>query len=64
MFIVPPHIPNTFRSHIITTIITTIFKMDLIDEAIGMKRLMSQSIRPTTTKVIITVIKGVMVKSF
>jgi uncharacterized protein (DUF3084 family) len=48
----------------IVAIITTIFRMDLIDDAIGMNRLMSQSIRPTTTKVIITVINGVIVLVF
>lgn len=43
--------------------ITTIFKIDLIEEAIGMKRLIRYKIKPTTTKVINTVIKGVIVLS-
>ncbi len=41
--------------------ITTIFKIDLIEEAIGIKRLISHSISPTTTNVMITVINGVMI---
>jgi len=40
----------------ITTIITTMFKIDFIEEAIGIKRFINQRIRPTTTNVITTVI--------
>lgn len=32
----PPQMPNTLNNHIITTIITTMFKIDLMDDAIGM----------------------------
>jgi hypothetical protein len=35
--------------------------MDLMEEAIGIKRLISQSTRPTITNVMITVNKGVIV---
>jgi hypothetical protein len=44
--------PKMFRSHTTTPITTTAFKMDLIDPAIGMKLLTSQSKTPTTIKTI------------
>jgi len=51
--------PKTFRSHNTTTITTTAFKMDLIVPCIGIKRLTSQSRRPTTTRTITTCSKGI-----
>jgi len=41
-----------FRSHKTTQITTTAFKIDLIDPAIGMKRLTNQSRTPTTIRTI------------
>lgn len=49
-------IPNACRSHKITTIMTTAFKMDLIELAIGIYVLMRPSITPTiirTTRIVI-----------
>lgn len=43
--------PNALRSHITTQMTTTAFKIDLMELAIGMKRLISQRITPTTIKV-------------
>jgi len=40
-----------FRSHETTPTSTTAFKMDLIDPAMGMKLLTSDSKTPTTTSV-------------
>jgi hypothetical protein len=45
-----PKTPKTFRSHKTTAIITTAFKIDLIEPAMGMNRLMSQRITPTTIR--------------
>jgi hypothetical protein len=45
-----PISPKTLRSHKTTTMITTAFKIDLMEPAIGMYELMSQRITPTTTK--------------
>ena len=42
--------PKMFRSQTTTPITTTAFKMDLIDPAIGMKLLTSQSRTPTAIK--------------
>jgi hypothetical protein len=43
-------IPNTFRSQMITAMTTTAFKIDLIELAMGMYRLMSERITPTTIR--------------
>jgi hypothetical protein len=43
-------IPKTFRSHRTTTMTTTTFRIDFMDPAIGMKRLISQSSTPTTIR--------------
>jgi hypothetical protein len=58
-----PMSPKTLRSHKTTTMITTAFKIDLMEPAMGMYELMSQRITPTTTKTTITLIKG-MIYSF
>jgi hypothetical protein len=50
--------PNTFRSHSTTTITTTPFKIDLIVPCIGMNRLISHRITPTTIKTPTTCISG------
>jgi hypothetical protein len=47
-------IPKTLRSHKTTAIITTAFKMDLMEPAIGMNRFISQRTTPTTIKIITT----------
>jgi hypothetical protein len=46
--------PKTFRSHKTTTITTTAFKIDLMEPAMGMNRLMSQRITPTTIRTTMT----------
>jgi hypothetical protein len=43
--------PNALRSHTTTQMTTTAFKIDLMELAIGMNRLISQRITPTTIKV-------------
>src|SRR6202022_133200 len=43
--------PNTLRSHISTQMTTTAFKIDLMEPAIGMNRLISHRMTPTTIKV-------------
>jgi hypothetical protein len=47
-------IPKTLRSHKITAITTTAFKIDFIDPAIGINRLMSHRMTPTTIRTTIT----------
>ena len=42
--------PKTFRSHKTTPITTTAFKIDLMDDAIGMKLLTSQRRTPITIR--------------
>jgi len=42
--------PKTLKSHKTTTMMTTAFKIDLMEPAMGMYALMSQRITPTTTK--------------
>jgi hypothetical protein len=46
--------PKPFKSHKTTAITTTAFKIDLMELAIGMKVLMSQSRTPITIKTTIT----------
>jgi len=46
--------PKTCRSHKITTITTTAFKIDLMEPAMGLNRLMSQRITPTTIRTTMT----------
>ena len=55
--------PKTLKSHKTTAMMTTAFKIDLMDPAIGMYELTSQRRTPTTTKVSTTWIKG-MIYSF
>ena len=50
----PPQIPKARKSQRITTMITTILSIDLIVDCIGMYLLISHSIRPTTTRTMIT----------
>jgi len=49
-----PRIPKTLRSHKITAMTTTAFKIDFMDPAMGMYRLMSQRRTPTTIRTITT----------
>jgi len=58
-----PMSPKTLRSHKTTAMITTAFKIDLMEPAIGMYELTSQRSTPTTTKTTTTWIKG-MIHSF
>jgi predicted secreted protein len=58
-----PMSPKTLRSHKTTTMITTAFKIILMEPAIGMYELTSQRRTPTTIKVSTTWIKG-MIYSF
>src|ERR1035438_3384042 len=51
--------PKTFSSHTTTTIMTTAFRIDLMEPAIGMKLLTSQRSTPTTTRAIKICTKGV-----
>src|SRR5579863_84658 len=51
--------PKTFRSHTTTTMITTAFRIDLMEPAIGMKLLTSQRRTPTTIRAIKICTKGV-----
>ena len=55
--------PKTLRSHKTTAMITTAFKIDLMEPAMGMYELTSQRRTPTTTKTNTTWIKG-MIYSF
>jgi hypothetical protein len=52
--------PNALRTHITTQMTTTAFKIDLIELAIGMKRLISHRMTPTTIKVNKTWTKGMI----
>jgi hypothetical protein len=52
-------IPKIFRSHKMTTMITTTFKIDFMDPAMGMKRLMTQRAIPTTISTTTTSINGI-----
>jgi hypothetical protein len=45
------NIPNTLPSHHNTPIITTAFRIDLMELAMGMNWLISQRTTPTTIKV-------------
>jgi hypothetical protein len=56
--------PKTVRSQMTTAMITTAFKIDLMEPAIGMYELTSQSRTPTTTKTTTTWIKGMIYSSF
>lgn len=58
-FINSPKIPNTFSNQIITKITTTILKMFLILESIGMYVLTSHSRTPTIINTSNTVISGI-----
>jgi hypothetical protein len=58
-----PRRPKTLRSHKTTAMITTAFKIDLIEPAMGMYELTSQRRTPTTIKTTTTWIKG-MIYSF
>src|SRR5580692_4138022 len=52
--------PNAFKSQTTTRIITSAFKIDLIDAAIGMKVFTIQRRTPTTIKVRSTGSKGIL----
>jgi hypothetical protein len=54
-----PITPKTLRSHKTTTMITTTFRIDLMEPAMGIKRLISQRKTPTTIRTIITWTKGI-----
>jgi hypothetical protein len=54
--------PNTFKSHNTTAMTTTPFRIDLIVPCIGMNRLISQSITPTTINTITTFISGMRLR--
>jgi len=56
--------PKTVKSHKTTAMITTAFKIDLMDPAIGMYALTSQRRIPTTTRTTITWTKGMIYSSF
>lgn len=53
-----PKTPKTFRSHKTTAMITTAFKIVLMEPAIGINRLINQRITPTTIRTTMTWIKG------
>jgi hypothetical protein len=52
--------PNALSSHITTQMTTTAFKIDLMELAMGMNRLISQRMTPTTIKVNNTSTKGMI----
>jgi hypothetical protein len=56
--------PKTLRSHKTTAMMTTPFKIDLIEPAIGMYELTSQRRTPTTTKTNTTWINGMIYSSY
>jgi hypothetical protein len=51
--------PKTFSNHRTTAITTTALRIDLIEAAMGINRLTSQSKTPTTINVRIMLIKGI-----
>jgi hypothetical protein len=51
--------PNALRSHSIKIIITTILSRFFTQACMGIKRLMAQSMNPTTTRTMITVIRDI-----
>jgi hypothetical protein len=59
-----PMSPKTLRSHNTTTMITTAFKIILMEPAIGMYELTSQRPTPTTIKVSTNWIKGMIYSSY
>jgi response regulator RpfG family c-di-GMP phosphodiesterase len=58
-----PHIPTAFRTQMPTAITTTMFSIDFMLEAIGMKRLISHSATPTTTNTTTRFINGIFLSS-
>jgi hypothetical protein len=56
--------PKADNTHSITAIITTTFKMVLMELAMGINLLMSHNNTPTIIKTITTLISGVISSSF
>jgi hypothetical protein len=54
----PAHNPTACNTHIATTTTTTTFRIDLMLEAMGMKRLIRPNATPTTTSTMTRLIKG------
>jgi hypothetical protein len=59
-----PMSPKTLRSHKTTTMITTAFKIILMEPAMGIYELTSQRTTPTTIKVSTNWIKGMIYSSY